>query len=107
MRIYQGFSLTEVLIALLLISGTSLALLKQQSQVKQLLQDVLQRTLALILVDNNAERILAHQPLGKVQNPFEIEKKSDNQHVLVNISWGMSLSKDATCCRLQRKLLPS
>ena len=54
----QGFSLTEVLIALLLLSTTSLALLKQEWQITQFFQQTRVRMDALMQEDNAMERRL-------------------------------------------------
>lgn len=51
----RGFSLTEVLVSLLLITSISLALLKQQWQVSQLMRHVLKRFETLTQFDNNQE----------------------------------------------------
>ncbi|MDP3705801.1 MAG: prepilin-type N-terminal cleavage/methylation domain-containing protein [Legionellaceae bacterium] len=51
----RGFSLTEVLVSLLLITSISLALLKQQWQVSQLMQHVLKRFEMLAQSDNERE----------------------------------------------------
>ncbi len=53
----QGFSLTEVLVALLLITSTSLALFKQQWQVSQLFTQMHIRANALSQLDNAIERL--------------------------------------------------
>lgn len=53
----QGFSLTEVLVSLLLITSTSLALLKQQCHVSQLFTQMNIRAGALLEEDNAAERL--------------------------------------------------
>jgi len=53
----QGFSLTEVLVSLVLITGTSLALLKQQCQVSQLFIQMNIRANALSHADNTSERV--------------------------------------------------
>ena len=57
MNINQGFSLTEVLVSLLLITSTSLALLKQQWHVSQLFNHMNIRACALLEEDNVAERL--------------------------------------------------
>ena len=55
---YQGFSLTEVLISLVLISSTSIALLRQQWQLGHVLNQTLTKTQVLIEFDNNNEKQL-------------------------------------------------
>ncbi|MBA2656322.1 MAG: hypothetical protein H0U70_04975 [Tatlockia sp.] len=54
----KGFSYIEILIALLLISGTSLALLTQQWHLSQALNQSLRESLALIEVANHKELTL-------------------------------------------------
>ena len=54
----QGFSLTDVLVSLLLITSTSLALLKQQWQVSQFVNQLQTRTNLIVKLDNESERIL-------------------------------------------------
>ena len=53
----QGFSLTEVLISLLLMSTVSLLLLKQQWQISQLFNQKQAALMALIVIDNETERL--------------------------------------------------
>ena len=55
----QGFSLTDVLVSLLLITSTSLALLKQQWQVSQFVNQLQTRANLLLQLDNNTERLYA------------------------------------------------
>lgn len=60
----QGFSLIEVLIALLLITGTSLILLHQQWQLSRLFSRVLIQSQTLVQRDNDRERgaiVLTHR----------------------------------------------
>ncbi len=56
MNTTHGFSLTEVLISLLLVTTTSLALLTQQWHVSQLFNQAHIRMNALLQLDNSAER---------------------------------------------------
>jgi len=53
----QGFSLAEVLVSLLLITSTSLALLKQQCDICQLFNQMHRRAGTLLTLDNAAERL--------------------------------------------------
>lgn len=61
----QGFSLTEVLVSLFLMTTTSVALLKQQWQVSQLFNEIYARANALSQLDNMSERLQA----GYLPNP--------------------------------------
>jgi len=55
----HGFSLMEVLVSLLLITSTSLTLLKQQWQIGQLFNQVHSHAIVSLQMDNAAERVLS------------------------------------------------
>ncbi len=55
MNAHRGFTLTEVLVSLLLFTSISLALLKQQWQILQLLNQLSQNITHLITTDNHRE----------------------------------------------------
>ena len=59
MNTHQGFSLTEVLISLFLITSTSLGLLTQQWQAARLTNQAKFDSITVIERDNTAERLLA------------------------------------------------
>ncbi|MCC5013915.1 MULTISPECIES: hypothetical protein [unclassified Legionella] len=103
MNAYQGFSLTEALVALFLLTTTSLTLLQQQWQTNQRLNEALLRALALIQLDNNAERIIARQALAKVKEPFQWQKTETNSTVILQISWPGAVTRP-DCCQLQRQI---
>lgn len=103
MNAYQGFSLTEVLVALLLLTTTSLTLLQQQWQTNQRLNQALLRALALTQLDNNSERIIARQALAMVKEPFHWQKTEMNSTVMLQISWPVAVTRSA-CCHLQRQI---
>jgi prepilin-type N-terminal cleavage/methylation domain-containing protein len=83
---YQGFTLTEVLVSLLLVTSTSLAILRQQWQLSQVLNQTLSASRALVQLDNNSEKINASQPPrsinasqtpgSSIEKPFRFSKKS-------------------------------
>lgn len=52
---YQGFSLAEVLVALVLVTTTSLGLLTQQSHIALLRHKVIAQSLRMITLDNHSE----------------------------------------------------
>ncbi|ASQ46563.1 type IV pilus modification PilV family protein [Legionella clemsonensis] len=99
----QGFSLTELLIALVLVTTISLTLLQQNEQMSQWLRYVLQRSLAVRLVDNNTERILAGLPLTTLSQPFKLQQIALPQGKILRLTWGFKLL-DKNCCQLERKL---
>lgn len=72
---YQGFSLTEVLVSLLLISSTSLALLHQQLQMSQLLNQALKRSLIAAELENNRESTLEDQPVAKNKSKLVVSSR--------------------------------
>lgn len=104
MNAYQGFSLTEVLVALLLLTTTSLTLLQQQWQTNQRFNQGLLRALALIQLDNNSERIIARQALAMVKEPFHWQKTETNSTVRLQISWPVAVIRP-DCCHLQRQIV--
>lgn len=52
----KGFSLVEVVISLLLITSTSVLLLRQHWQLSQLLNQLLVKSAALVQTDNDYEK---------------------------------------------------
>lgn len=56
----NGFSLLEVLVALLLITSSSIVLLQQQWQLSQVLNQVISSSQAQVLSDNHYEK---HSPV--------------------------------------------
>lgn len=103
----QGFSLTEVLVSLLLITTTSLALLKQQWQISQLFNQIATRANALSQLDNAVERLHAGIEPVSTAVPFKLryrqsaqifeestpnssrQNNDKNPHVIhVDITWG-------------------
>ena len=56
MAITRGFSFVEVLVCLMLISGTSLVLLKQQGQITRSVRQIQSDMEASLLLDNTREQ---------------------------------------------------
>lgn len=91
----HGFSLTEVLVSLLLMTSTSLALLNQQWQVSQLFNQLQLHTQALTQLDNAAELILAEQ-FETVDDKRFLLIQSQTQHsIFLKITWSSLAAKDA------------
>ncbi len=104
MNAYHGFSLTEVLVSLLLMTGTSLALLNQQWQISQLFNQLQARTQALTQLDNASELIIAGHEVFATDKRFQI-KKSQTKHTLsLQITWNSPGSKHNKVHRVQRQL---
>ena len=123
----QGFSLTEVLVSLLLMTSTSLALFKQQWQVSQLFNQIHTRASALSQLDNAAERLHAGLGLATTVLPFKLRYThtqqvvmrsevvnvhssrqitgEDQQLIDVKITWVVSSLLSQGCCTLTRKLV--
>ena len=104
MSTHQGFSLTEVLVSLLLITSTSLALLKQQWQVSQLFNQARLRTEALSQLDNASERGLAGSSALVAVKPFQLDVTQDDSSISLQISWSPSSSAPTEACILRRLL---
>ena len=68
----QGFTLTEVLVSLFLMTTTSVALLKQQWQVSQLFNEIYARANALSQLDNVSERLQAGY-LPTTEMPYKLQ----------------------------------
>lgn len=83
----QGFSLTEVLISLFLAVSASLGLLSQQWQISRMLNTVLLRTEALVLLENIAERTQAHFTAEKVPPPFSFKPVIASGKMDLVFSW--------------------
>ena len=84
----QGFSLTEVLVSLVLVTGTSLALLKQQWQVSQLFNQIHLRAQALYQLDNASERLYAGHGFQPLDKPYTLHfnpLSAINHQQLVNL----------------------
>jgi prepilin-type N-terminal cleavage/methylation domain-containing protein len=73
MASHQGFSLTEVLVSLLLISSTSLAFLYQQWQLCRILNQTIADSYALEQRNNNRERMQKDEKI----EPTKIEQSND------------------------------
>jgi prepilin-type N-terminal cleavage/methylation domain-containing protein len=83
----QGFSLTEVLVSLFLISSTSLVLLKQQWQVSHLFNQTKIRSQILFQIDNTTEELLAGNVHFNVPAPMEVTQKKRTKYVFLKIKW--------------------
>ena len=79
MNTTHGFSLTEVLISLVLVTSTSLALLQQQRHASALFHRVHERATDLLLADNRAERWNANRPLSKLAAVREVRGKTERR----------------------------
>ena len=95
----QGFSLTEVLVSLVLMTGTSLALLQHQWQVSQLYNHIHARTSALLLLDNSSERSEFNGDNVLAAPPFKLTYKKTSgysqkpvrQLITLRVSWPSSI----------------
>lgn len=95
----QGFSLTEVLVSLLLVTTASLTLLKHQWQTSQLFNQIHTRTTALSLLDNAAEQFYMGYHKFIVDLPFKLQYKispknsfrafsfPESSMAYINITW--------------------
>ncbi|KTC79963.1 prepilin-type N-terminal cleavage/methylation domain-containing protein [Legionella cherrii] len=84
----KGFSLTEVLVSLLLVTTLALTLLQQRGQSKQLLNQLVLRMQASQFLDQIEESLVAQVPkLPSAPTPYHLEIQLKNQHVLVQLAW--------------------
>ncbi|KTD21835.1 type IV pilus modification PilV family protein [Legionella londiniensis] len=97
----KGFSLAEVLISLLLMSTASLALLQQQWQANQLLNQITRQTNTLLQLDNASEQYLYDANHRQIDNGFSLIRKKLKTTVKLGIQCKFSLPDE---CRLSREL---
>ncbi|CAM3074140.1 Tfp pilus assembly protein PilV [Legionella steigerwaltii] len=84
----KGFSLTEVLVSLLLVTTMALTLFQQQGQSKQLLSQLIFRMQASQFLDQVEESLVAQVPkLPTTPTPYHLEIQHKNQHVLIQLAW--------------------
>lgn len=102
MNTTQGFSLTEVLVSLVLIATTSLTLLKQQWQVSQLFNQIRLRTDALSQLDNASERAIVGASAFVATKPFQFDITPADLGLRLQISWTPSSSIQKEACILSR-----
>lgn len=81
----QGFSLTEILVALVLISGTSLALLKQQWHVTHLFNQAQFHADALLQLDNATEQLLAGDLKIFLLHPYQLQQRQTKENIMLQV----------------------
>lgn len=92
MKAYHGFSLTEVLISLFLVTSISFGLIIQQLRVSQLLHAVNLRNQAWVILNNNAERYYLGMPIVYPDSPFHLDLAKQPTAVVMDISWPLIAS---------------
>ncbi len=100
---WRGFTLIEVLVAIVLVSTLSIALLKQQWQLGTLFYQAQMRADVARELTNNCERVLANQPLLNPKSPFHLEKRNFRQGLELKIHWIYQLTNN----KLQRFIVPT
>lgn len=84
----KGFSLTEVLVSLFLVSTLALTLLQQQWQNKQLVNQLVLRMQASQFLDEIEETLVAKVPkLPSAPTPYHLEIHHKNQHLRIQLAW--------------------
>lgn len=101
-----GFSLTEVLVSLLLVSTIILALLRQQWQIAQWINQLNLQFDGMIYLDNQSERQSRHLPLTPAAKPFQLSHKVQREGYELDLYWPSIQQNITDCCHLVRKGLP-
>lgn len=96
-----GFSLAEVLIALFVMSGFSILLLKQQWQNNRLLNQMNQRIALLNQLDNVSEQYLSGRTAANIENGFWVKSQKNQQTLTLHVTCDASIRSG---CRLSREL---
>ena len=101
----QGFSLTEVLLSILLITSTSVALLKQQWQISQLFNQIHTRGNALSHLDNAVERLQSNYDLETTASLFHLQYTRIEQIITLEMNWKSPVILSPNCCTMKRQLV--
>lgn len=83
----QGFSLTEVLISLLIVSCTGMLFLKQHWTIERLYQQMSLRQRALFLLDDLSEKRFSSSISLDSPDPFQIRVIPHEQQAELQIIW--------------------
>ena len=84
----KGFSLTEVLVSLLLVTTLTLALFQQQWQSKHLLNQLVLRTQGSQFLDQIEETLVAQIPkFPPTPLPYHLEIQHKNHQVVIQLAW--------------------
>ncbi|KTD72943.1 prepilin-type N-terminal cleavage/methylation domain-containing protein [Legionella tucsonensis] len=84
----KGFSLTEVLVSLLLVTTLALTLLQQQWQSKQLLNQLIFRTHGSQFLDQIEESLVAKvSKLPPTPSSYHLDIQLKNQQLLLHLVW--------------------
>lgn len=98
----QGVTLAEVLVSLLLITGVLLAVLKQEYQARQAMNQVHLRAFALIYLDNASERLSIGKPLLTPPKPFYLKKTDSPLVYSMELTWMPIASPSGRFSQLKR-----
>ena len=84
----KGFSLTEVLASLLLVTILAFTLLQQQWQSKQLINQLMLRAQGTHLLDQIEETFVAKiKKIPPISSPYHLEIQHENQEILIHLTW--------------------
>ncbi|QMT60685.1 prepilin-type N-terminal cleavage/methylation domain-containing protein [Legionella sp. PC997] len=84
----KGFSLTEVLISLILVTTLTLVLLQEQRQSKQLLNQLVFRTQGSQFLDQIEETLAAKtSKFPPIPPSYHLEIQQQNHQILIHLAW--------------------
>ncbi|AHE66620.1 type IV pilus modification PilV family protein [Legionella oakridgensis] len=100
-----GFSMTEVLVSLLLMTTTSLALLKQQWISNQRFNQIHLQTQALMQLDSASEQMMAGEKILPTDKRFKFIQRACAHSIRLSITWDCLAvhQQHKHGCRLQRE----
>ena len=88
----KGFSLTEVLVSLLVVTTLALTLLQQRGQSKQVLNQLILQMQASQFLDQVEETLLAQvAKLPSTPTPYHLEIQHKDEQVLIQLDWFQQL----------------
>lgn len=103
-RAQNGFSFSEVLIALLLLCSSIVAILQQEWHLAQFMRQLQWRNAALLQLDNISEQWLAHGHWPPIEQPFQYKVIPEITASTVELSCLALVEQAAPYCQLQRRL---
>lgn len=86
MNTCDGFSLTEVLLSLVIVTSASMALLQQQWHVGRYTHQINHRNEALRQLDNASEQLVAHR-LPSVDASYQLKTKVIQRRTVLQLHW--------------------
>ncbi|STY29672.1 Tfp pilus assembly protein PilV [Legionella wadsworthii] len=88
----KGFSLTEVLVSLLLVTTLTLGLLQQQRQSEQILKQLIIKTQGLLILNQIEETLIAGaRKIPQVSSTYHLKVQNQNNELIIQLAWNQQI----------------